>query len=366
MRIGLVVPGGVSRDGRYRVIPALLWLIERLARHHDVQVVVPRQEPEPDAWELHGATVHNVGSGPPRLGAVRTLLRLHRTASFDLFHAFWARGPGEVAMVAASLCRRPFLVHVAGGELVWMPRVPFGTRWPWRRALARTVVRRADRVTAASRTMLDSIAGVGARPLRVPLGVDIGVWTPEPPRPRRPGHPARLVHVGSLTPIKDHRTLLRAVAVVARSGQRVHVDLIGEDTSDRAVQREAASLGLEDLVEFHGYLPQDEAVHVVRSADLMLVTSRHEAGPVAMLEAAAVGVPTVGTAVGHVADWAPDRASAVKVGDAESLASAITELLGDDERRLGIARRAQAAAVREDADWTAARFDDLYAEAVGK
>jgi glycosyltransferase involved in cell wall biosynthesis len=175
-----------------------------------------------------------------------------------------------------------------------------------------------------------------------------------------------LVHVGSLTPVKDHRTLLRAVAMVAGNGHSVHVDLVGEDTSEGAVQREATSLGLEDLVTFHGYLPQDEAVHVVRRADLMLVTSRHEAGPVAMLEAAAVGVPTVGTAVGHVADWAPDRASAVRVGDPDSLAAAIAELLGNDERRLLVARRAQAAALREDADWTAARFDELYAEAVGK
>ena len=36
-------------------------------------------------------------------------------------------------------------------------------------------------------------------------------------------------------------------------------------------------------------------------ADLFWLTSRHEAGPVAVLEAAVAGVPTVGTAVGQVA-----------------------------------------------------------------
>ena len=40
MRIGLVVSGGVDRSGRERVTPSLLWLVERLARRHDVHVFV--------------------------------------------------------------------------------------------------------------------------------------------------------------------------------------------------------------------------------------------------------------------------------------------------------------------------------------
>ncbi len=41
----------------------------------------------------------------------------------------------------------------------------------------------------------------------------------------------------------------------------------------------------------------------------MIISSRHEAGPLAVLEAAVKGVPTVGTAVGHIAEWAPQRGS---------------------------------------------------------
>lgn len=52
MRIALLVPGGVNRDGEQRVIPAILWFIERLAPFHDVHVVVPRQEPRPARWRL--------------------------------------------------------------------------------------------------------------------------------------------------------------------------------------------------------------------------------------------------------------------------------------------------------------------------
>ena len=295
---------------------------------------------------------------------MHTLLRLHRAKPFDVFHAIWARGPGEVALIAARICRTPLLVHVAGGELVWLPEVDFGTRRSLGRALVRFVLRHADRVTAASGPMIDLIGRHGVRALHVPLGVDTAQWTPAPPRPRAGDRPARLVHVGSLNPVKDHATLLRAVALLVET-RRVHVDLVGEDTLRGAVQRAAHDLGVEDRVTVHGFLPQSQAMPVVHAADLMVVTSRHEAGPVAMLEAAAVGVPTVGTAVGHVRDSAPEGAVTVPVGDPEALAREIGDVLEDDTRRLALARRAQQAAVRQDADWTCARFEELYAEVAG-
>ncbi|HZD04228.1 MAG TPA: glycosyltransferase, partial [Longimicrobiales bacterium] len=207
-----------------------------------------------------------------------------------------------------------------------------------------------------------AVAKAGVRAVRVPLGVDTGRWTPEPPRPRPRDRPARLVQVGSLTPVKDHASLLRAVALLARRRREVHVDVVGEDTSGGVVPRLAGDLGIAGRVTFHGFLPQVRAVPVVRSADLMVVTSRHEAGPVAMLEAAAVGVPTVGTPVGHLRDWAPEGAVTVPPGDAEALAGAVSGLLDDDAWRLAVARWAQRAALREDADWTWARFEELYAE----
>jgi glycosyltransferase involved in cell wall biosynthesis len=362
MRIALIVPGGVNRDGEQRVIPAILWLIERLARHHDVQVIVPRQEPEAASWPLLGAMIHNLGTTPGRRAAVRTLLRLHRAKPFDVFHAMWARGPGEIAFAAAKLCGRPVIVHVAGGELVWLPDIEFGWRKPAGRALARFILRHADRVTAASSPMLELVRRAGATPLRLPLGVDTTVWRAEPPRPRPVDRPARIVQVGSLTPVKDHATLLRAVARLLQNGRVIHVDLVGEDTSDGSVQQLAHELRIAQHVTFHGFLTQRQAVPVVRAADLMAVTSRHEAGPVAMLEAAAVGVPTVGTQVGHVHDWAPHAAVAVPIGDVPALARALDDLLNDDARRLSIAQHAQQLALAEDADWTCARLEQLYAE----
>jgi len=103
----------------------------------------------------------------------------------------------------------------------------------------------------------------------------------------------------------------------------------------------------------------------MQESDLLVHTSRHEAGPMAVLEAAVAGVPAVGTDVGHVNEWAPDAAVAVPVGDACALADAVASLLDDEPRRLAIAREAQARATGIDADFTATSFERLYDEMLG-
>ena len=70
MKLALVVPGGVDRGGEFRVIPALLALIERLACTHEVHVFALQQEAVAGRWELAGATVHNIGTGWTRLRAI--------------------------------------------------------------------------------------------------------------------------------------------------------------------------------------------------------------------------------------------------------------------------------------------------------
>ena len=93
----------------------------------------------------------------------------------------------------------------------------------------------------------------------------------------------------------------------------------------------------------------------------MIISSRHEAGPLALLEAGVKGVPTVGTAVGHIAEWAPHAAASVPVGDSAALARVTAGMISDEDRRLRIAREALRRATQEDADYTARSIQAIYA-----
>jgi glycosyltransferase involved in cell wall biosynthesis len=99
---------------------------------------------------------------------------------------------------------------------------------------------------------------------------------------------------------------------------------------------------------------------LVEAADLMIHSSRHESGPIALLEAAVAGVPTVGTGVGHLCEWAPHAAAAVAVGNWSSLADAVGRLLEDEDLRERMAWMAQQRALCEDADYTAHCFLEIY------
>jgi glycosyltransferase involved in cell wall biosynthesis len=146
-----------------------------------------------------------------------------------------------------------------------------------------------------------------------------------------------------------------------RSGLNFEMNVVGEDTLNGETQSMAAELGLAERVKFVGFLPQRRLRPVVEAADLMILSSRHEAGPLAMLEAAVAGVPTVGTAVGHIHEWSPAAAACVPVGDSERLAETIGRLLENEDLRLRVAREALRRATSEDANYTAERFQSLYA-----
>ena len=361
MKVALLAPGGVARGGTGAVIPCLLWLVERLVeRGCEVHVFVPNQEPGPGRWTLLGATVHNAGPRPRTARMLRAVLAEHRRAPFDVIHGLWA-GPGAVGAIAARLTGVPFLLTLAGGETANHPAIGYGglTSIVGRLSL-RVASGAAQVVTAPSAFISRQAAALGIAVRTVPLGVDLGAWPPRPPRPRTGGAPLRLLHVGSLNPVKDQGTLLKAMAILRDAGERFTLDVIGFDTLGGEIQAAAAALRLDSVVCFRGFAEHAALRPWFENADMLVVSSIHEAGPIVLLEAALAGLPTVGTQVGHIADLAPRAAVAAPVGDAAALAEAIRALARDEPRRLLMAASAQDFAVRHDADFTAEAMLGLY------
>jgi glycosyltransferase involved in cell wall biosynthesis len=366
MKLAIVVPGGMDRTGEYRVIPVFLALIARLARVHDVHVFVLHQEPLPATWPLLGATVHNIGDGWPRLRAIAAICAEHRRAPFALVHAIFSGSCSLIAVAAAKWLRIASLVHIAGGELVALHAIGYGGRRRWKGRLREAVILRAtDAVTAASAPIVDALAALGIPARRIPLGVDTTRWPVLPPR-RRAAPRARLVHVASLNLVKDQTTLLRALAALRDAGVDFEMDIVGVDTLEGRIGALARQLGLEAHVRFLGFRTQCELRPLMVAADLLVMSSIHEAGPLVLLEAAVAGVPTVGTAVGHMAEWSPSAALAVAVGDWVGLATAIQRVLVDEALRCRLAEAAQRRAVAEDADYTARTFNALYQELLAR
>lgn len=361
MKIAMLVPGGVDRSGTVKVIPCLLWLIERLAAaSHEVHVFSLRQENRAGSWPLLGATVHNIGRRPTRLWMLRAISAEHRKAPFEVIHAFWS-SLGAIGAVAGKLLGIPLVLTLPGGDVVGLADVGYGSLLSRRGRLVLWLgARCAAEVNTPSHFMRDLAARYDIDATVLPLGVDLARWPPAPPRPRDVSLPVKLLHVASLNRVKDQTSLLKAIAELRAKGIGLELTIVGCDTLDGEIQRLAARMGLAADVRFLGELTHAELRPWFERADLLVMSSRHEAGPLVMLEAAVAGVPTVGTRVGHIADHSPHGAVSVPIGDTAALAAAIEDLAADEARRLKVAAAAQAVAVRDDADSTARTFLEIY------
>jgi glycosyltransferase involved in cell wall biosynthesis len=161
--------------------------------------------------------------------------------------------------------------------------------------------------------------------------------------------------VGRLTRQKGFDVQLAAVrSLEAAEPGRLTVAVAGRGREGDALA--AAASGLP--VSFRGFVRDVPAF--LRELDLFCLPSRHEALPLALLEAMAAGLPCVATDVGDVRAAVADAALVVPPDDGPALAAALDALLRDPGRRADLGRRARRRAVTHlDADLMARRTFSL-------
>ncbi len=151
--------------------------------------------------------------------------------------------------------------------------------------------------------------------------------------------------VANLSTIKDHATLLTAVASLAPAHPSLYVVLVGNDGGSRAsLERLAADLGLAARVRFAGQRPNLPSPHHL--FDISVLTSISEGMPNSIIEAMAAARPVVATAVGAVPDAVVEGETGFLVPPRrpEILGERVAQLIQDASlrRRLGEAGRARA------------------------
>jgi glycosyltransferase involved in cell wall biosynthesis len=370
MKIALVTPGFSAHD-RDTCIPALRDLVQRLSTTCEVHVFTLRFPYRRGQYTIAGGQVHALGGGNrggiTRLtlaaAAMRAIAKEHRWRRFDVIHALWADEPGLIAVRAGRRLGIPVVVSLMGGELVRLPDIAYGAQLSRfaRYAIDRALAEGSWRTAGSRYAMAQLLAHVPGREDRcsvVPFGTDIVRFCQE--GAAAPGGPA-ILHVGSLTPIKDPHTLLRAFALVSAARPDVELRMIGDGPLRPRLERTVKERGLASRVRFLGEKPHDELAYWYRGATICALSSRHESQSVVALEAAACGVVTVGTAAGILPDLDP-VCRTVPVSDHRALAAAMQELLDDAPLRHRLSAQARPMIERSyTIDHTARTFLDIYA-----
>jgi glycosyltransferase involved in cell wall biosynthesis len=108
--------------------------------------------------------------------------------------------------------------------------------------------------------------------------------------------------VGRLTPIKNHSMLLEAINYLSGSAKFDHFKFIvvGDGELKTILMKEAEKLNVREAISFRGW--QKDMPAVYSGLDIVVLTSKNEGTPVAIIEAMAASRPVVATAVGGVPD----------------------------------------------------------------
>lgn len=222
------------------------------------------------------------------------------------------------------------------------------------------LLRRSAAVTAVSRASLaqlrETFPGLRAPAVVVPNGIDdlttvSGSIAKSLPRPYALC-PARLA------PYKGQDVLLMAFARARERLPGLTLALCGRDQLGGRLRAFARRLGLGGSVAFLGQRPPEEVAALRRGCRFVVLPSRRENAPLALLEAMRDGKPAVASAVGGVPELARHGREAllVRPGDVEGLARALVRLSRDSALRARLGN----AAARRSARWTWAEAARAY------
>jgi glycosyltransferase involved in cell wall biosynthesis len=343
----LMLIKGLGVGGAERLLEAALPHLDRSRFDYQIAYLLPWKAALVPAFEAARVPVHNLGMRfPVDPRPLQRLVALLRREQIDVVHAHLPVA-GICGRIAARLAGVRYVVYT---EHNVPDRYAFPTR-----VLNQRTYRMNTLVVAVSDEVRRAVEGyANGRPAIVTVqnAVDADALAAMPVERdavrREFGFASDapvVATVGNMTPKKGHTYLLAAAAQVLTQYPAARFLLVGLGPLAEALKAEAGRHGLEGRFVFTGFRP--DAVRLVAAADVFVLSSLHEGLPIALLEAMALGKPSVVTRVGGVPE-ATDETSSVLVPsqDAGALADGIGRLLAspDLRGRMGAAARAKSQA----------------------
>ena len=169
--------------------------------------------------------------------------------------------------------------------------------------------------------------------------------------------------VSRLIPLKDQRTLIRAVAEVIKDKPKVKLVIVGKGKLEKELKGFALGLGIEKNVIFTGFVERQRVYKILHSLDLFVMTSLWEGFCAAVLQAMAAGIPIILTKIPSFHETIEDEVSGklVPLKNPIVLAEVIKEMINNPVRASKLGKVARERVKKEFLiERTAKGYEELY------
>lgn len=122
-----------------------------------------------------------------------------------------------------------------------------------------------------------------------------------------------LIFPGGSKSIKSPEIMIESLYIVKNEIPNVHLYIAGIVPQNNYIRAMVKNLGLEENVSFTGYLPPQKYRNLLKQVDLLVMTSKAEAFPIALLEAMGMGKSVIATNVGGIPEIVENKQNGVLV-----------------------------------------------------
>lgn len=257
----------------------------------------------------------------------------------SMIYAHFLHTPTSVARYAAIMRGLPFAIS-AHAKDIW-------TTPDWEKREKIQDAEWLTTCTAYGADHLRDISDASADKIRLHYhGLDFARFTGRPHNgiTQDRAEPIRIASVGRLVEKKGYDDLLDALAALP-ADLDWHLDHIGGGELEAVMMAQADRLGLTSRINWQGRKPQSDVKALLADADLFVLASKIAADgdrdglPNVLMEAQAVGVACISTAVSAIPELIIDGETGVLVppGDSAALSKAIAHLASDPDARARLA-----------------------------
>jgi glycosyltransferase involved in cell wall biosynthesis len=252
---------------------------------------------------------------------LRKVRALTRENDYDLCHAHFLLPTGIIPyLLRETSAFPPYVITAHGSDVPGFNPDRFTLLHRLTPPLLRRILRHASGLIVPSAALEQLILGqfgsVTPIPARIPNGVEMDDFTPQPKEPR----------VLVATRLFERKGVQHVIEAMSHLPEQVYRLEVAGDGPMRA-QLEQQARALRVPATFHGWLPRRPLCQLFERSRIFVLASISDNFPVSLLEAMAAGCAIITTSAGGCPEVVADAGLVVEPGNVDSLRQALTRLI---------------------------------------